>query len=180
MHFSGVQFTGQKNENYEVWPLPHNLLVWILPVDRWCRYIRKAQTTIFGVIHPKIILRCFFYIQIWVFLILVYLRCSHLAITDVWHWLKGEPNSLLCLDHHLAGVVPCEESHQGLGHLVEAVHNRLSHLDNKRTWQQDDMMEWQSYKSCRQDCSSPWSCRRQPSLPLPQSPPPTVVSTWAD
>ena len=117
---------------------------------------------------------------IWVFLILVYLRCSHLAITDVWHWLKGEPNSLLCLDHHLAGVVPCEESHQGLGHLVEAVHNRLSHLDNKRTWQQDDMMEWQSYKSCQEDCSSPWSCRRQPSLPLPQSPPPTVVSTWAD
>ena len=36
------------------------------------------------------------------------------------------------LDDHLAGVVPCEESHQGLGHLVEPVDNCLSNLDNKK------------------------------------------------
>ena len=35
-----------------------------------------------------------------------------------------------CLDDHLASVVPGEETHQGLRHLVKPVNHRLSHLEH--------------------------------------------------
>merc|ERR1712013_527711 len=38
-----------------------------------------------------------------------------------------------CLDDHLASVVPGEETHQGLRHLVKPVNHRLSHLDLARS-----------------------------------------------
>merc|ERR1712080_79048 len=35
----------------------------------------------------------------------------------------------LHLDHHFAGVVPSEESHESLWHLLESLHHCLPHLD---------------------------------------------------
>ena len=86
----------------------------------------------------------------------------------------------LGLDDHLASIVSCEETHQSLGHLVKPLHNCLSDLDNKKTWQHD----WMAVKAVKSLAShlyfagrNPARHRLDPLHPLWPCPPLTIQFT---
>ena len=87
----------------------------------------------------------------------------------------GCENIRSCFDDHLASVVPGEETHQGLRHLVKSVNYRLSYLEHHIVILKSGGWFW-NWKHL----SPPWSCQKPPSQPWLWSPPPNVVLPTCD